>query len=107
MNRSELWNDGEKAILYSRDVEAVRDVLRWEPMRAAGVQIMAEYEDKKGRLIALQIRFPRSLENRVARRMGLTERKQRVLSDADKEARAQRIRQWQFEPPKKGAGIAA
>lgn len=105
--RSELWMDGDCAVLFSEDKAAVREILSWKPMIARGVSIMAEYEDRKGRLFALQIRFPVKLRNRVARRMGLAEEKQRLLVEADKIAHDERIRNWRFEPCNNDADLAA
>ena len=93
-----IWEDGRFAIMYSEDLKLVKEILAWKVMSSKSVGLMAEYEGAGGRIFAMQIRFPISLRNRVARRCNLPERKQRILSNKDKISRAARISRWQLQP---------
>ena len=97
--KDEIWEDGKYAVLYSEDLKLLKEILAWKVMNGQAVDIMAEYEGAGGRIFAMQIRFPANLRNRVARRCGLPECKQRNLSNEDKISRAARISKWQFKPP--------
>ena len=86
----EMWDDGDRVVLYSTNVRLVRKILGWKVMKEAGVvEPMAEYfEASTGRLLALQIRFPKRFRNKVAKKAGLPCEK-RPISEKQRAALAE------------------
>ena len=72
-----------RQVLYAKP-QVVREILKWNAMRQVKTEIMGEYYDAKGRLIALQIAFPERFYNRVAAFCGVPKKSKREITSEER-----------------------